>query len=162
MSVHNFEFSVITNIPGTYQCWSNNFLSEKKISREKMKMSKLFVGLFSVGFSNRISFSQPYVYQQPVILQPGYQQPIINTGYQQQLIPSTGYAWPDRNMGDNCDRTQVKSNNLSLFLYRYFYYGISSEILRKFSKINLSAKIRMSSRMQSIIEELRIANIKEN
>ena len=96
-----------------------------------MKMSKLLIGLFSAGLSNRISFPMGHGYQPPKTLQqPGYQQPIINTGYQQPLIPSTGHAWQDRNMGDNCDRTQVKSNNLPLFLYRYFYYGITSEILR--------------------------------
>ena len=107
-SVHNVEFSVITNIPGIYHCWSNNFLSDIFFLEIKMKMSKLLVGLFSVGFSNRIFFQPGYGYQQPLIYQqPGYQQPIIGTG--------NYYAWSDRNIDDNCDRTQVKSNIFSLF-----------------------------------------------
>ena len=73
-----------------------------------MKMSKLLLGLFSVGFSNRIFFLPGYGYQQPLIYQqPGYQQPIIGTG--------NYYPWLDRNIDDNCDRTQVKSKIFSLF-----------------------------------------------
>ena len=50
MSVHNVEFSVITNIPGTYQCKSNNFLSDNIFSRDKNENVQTFSWAFFSRF----------------------------------------------------------------------------------------------------------------